>query len=248
MKSKFVLLVVFSLWISFVAACCPVLICQIYDVPYQPVWSIIAFLCVFFVYSRDKISGSKEDLLNTPERAILAKYPIRQIASLAYLLAIILVLLADWHKLPSVLIFGLAGWIYTIPVFGHRPKEIPGVKSLIVASACSICFAGLAGTGCMYMFLLILISTILCDVRDVVGDRAAGVRTLPVLLGTSRTIAGLAVLNIALAFYSIPASAIGFILLYYFRKPRPNLEYDLWVDGWPIISLILTYVSGVFFK
>ena len=248
MKNKFELLVVFSLWISFVAACCPVLICQVYDVPYQPVWSIIAFLCVFFVYSMDKISGSKEDLLNTPERAILAKYPIKQIANLSYLLAILIAILTDWHRLPSVLIFGLAGWIYTIPVFGHRPKDMPGLKSLVVASACSICFAGLVGTGYMFMFLLILISTIICDVRDVVGDRAAGVRTLPVLLGTSRTILVLAILNIGLAFYSLPSAAIGFCLLYYFRKPRKNLEYDLWIDGWPIISLVLTYVSATFFK
>lgn len=247
MKSKFELLVVFSIWISFIAACCPVLICQVYNVPYQHIWSIIAFLCVFFVYNMDKVSGSKEDLLNTPERAILANYPIKQIASIAYLLAILIVILADWHKLPSVLIFGLAGWIYTIPVFGHRPKEVPGLKSLIVASACSICFAGLVGTGYMFMFLIILISTILFDVRDLAGDTAQGVRTLPVLLGTSRTIAGLAVLNVALAFYSLPSAAYGFILLWHFRKPRANLEYDFLVDGWPLF-MVLIYVSTMFFK
>lgn len=246
MKNKFELLVVFSLWVSLAAACCPALISLVYDLPISPFASLIAFLCAFFVYSMDKVSGSKEDLLNTPERVILVHYEIRQIASMAYLLAIILVLAVDWHKLPSVLIFGLAGWIYTIKVFGHRPKDIPGLKNLIVASACSICFAGLVGTGYTFMFLLILVNTILFDVRDLAGDAAQGVRTLPVLLGTSRTIAGLAVLNICLAAYSLPAAAYGFILLWHFRQPRENLAYDFWVDGWPTF-LVVAFRIGEWF-
>lgn len=248
MKSKFELLTVFSVWISLVAAVCPVLVCLVYNVPYKPVWSIIAFLSAFYVYSIDKVSGSKEDLLNTPERAILANYPILRLANWSFWLAIIIAVLTDWHSVANVLVFCLAGRLYVAKVGGHRLKDIPGFKSPYVAGAWSYGFAGLVGQGYALIFLLFLINTILCDMRDMVGDRAAGVRTLPVLLGLSRTIAGLAVLNIALAFYSLPSAAIGFCILYYFRKPRPNLEYDLWVDGWPILSIVLIYVSGVFFK
>ena len=72
MQSIFSLLVVSSFWISFIGALCPVLVCLVYDLPINPLHSLIAGLCTFAVYSRDKVSGSKEDLLNTPERAILA--------------------------------------------------------------------------------------------------------------------------------------------------------------------------------
>jgi 4-hydroxybenzoate polyprenyltransferase len=195
----------------------------------------------------DKISGSMEDLMNTPERAILAKYPIRRIAYHAYAAAILLAIVIDWHLLPNVLWFGLAGWLYTKPIGAVRLKDLPGLKSPYVAATWAYSFAGMVGAGYSLIFLIILINTVLFDVRDLIGDRVAGVRTIPVIFGLSRTVAGLMLLNIVLAFIHPISALIGGCLLWYFRMPRPNLKYDLWIDGWPILSLILTYVLSIAF-
>lgn len=237
-------MVTFSIWVSLAAAACPLLVCTVYRIPYNPVWSVVAFLCAFFVYSLDKISGSTEDLLNTPERAILVNYPIKQIAILAYLAAFLIVFATDWHKWYCVVVFGAAGCIYAIPLFhGMRLKDIPGLKAPYVALTCTICFAGLVGAGYSLVFLLILINTVLFDMRDLIGDAANGVKTIPVMAGASRTIYLLAALDALLAFIHLPSGLIGAALIMYFEYPRPSLQYDLLVDGWPMISLVLIYLS-----
>jgi 4-hydroxybenzoate polyprenyltransferase len=239
------LLVVSSLWISFIGALCPALICIVYGLPIQPVYCLIAFLATWPVYASDKVSGSKEDLLNTPERAILANWPIKQLAIISYCLAIIIAVLTDWHKVPFVLSFGMAGWIYTRRICGMRPKDIPGLKNLIVATACAACYAGLAGTGYAFMFLMILINTILFDIRDIKGDAANGVRTIPVLLGSSRTIMMLACLDGLLFVLSPEIAIIGIVILWYFRKDRPSLQYDYIIDGW-ILSGMMILLAKVY--
>lgn len=237
-------LVTFSIWVSLAAAACPLLCGAVYDLPVASWKPLVAFLCAFFVYSLDKISGSKEDLLNTPERAILADYPIRPLAILAYLAAFLIVFATDWTKWYCVAVFGAAGCMYAIPLYhGRRLKDLPGLKGPYVAAVWAVSFAGLVGAGYSLIFLLILINTILFDMRDLVGDRAAGVQSLPVLLGSSRTIYLLAALDVLLTFIHLPSGLIGAALIMYFEYPRPSLQYDLLVDGWPMISLILIYLS-----
>lgn len=237
-------LVTFSLWVSLAAAVCPLLVGAVYEIPVAPWKPLVAFLCAFFVYSLDKISGSKEDLLNTPERAILANYPIHQLAILAYLAAFLITIATDWHKWYCVAVFGAAGCLYAIPLFrGRRLKDIPGLKAPYVALTCTICFAGLVGAGYSLIFILILINTAIFDMRDLVGDRAAGVKSIPVLVGASRTIWLLAALVVILSTIDPITALTGAALLIYFSHHRASLQYDLLVDGWPMISLILIYLS-----
>lgn len=236
-------LVTFSIWVSLAAAACPLLVGVVYDLPVAPWKPVVAFLCAFFVYSMDKINGSKEDLLNTPERAILAYFPIKQAAILAYTAAFLITFANDPAKWYCVAIFGLAGWLYAVRVKGYRLKDIPGLKGPYVAAVWSVSFAGLVDAGYSLIFLLILINTILFDIRDLVGDRAAGVQTIPVMLGASRTIWLLAGLDLVLAAVHLPSALIGAVLIWYFRQSRTSLQYDLLVDGWPIVSLVLIYFT-----
>jgi 4-hydroxybenzoate polyprenyltransferase len=121
-----------------------------------------------------------------------------------------------------------------------RLKDIPGLKAPYVAATCTVCFAGLVGAGYSLIFLLILINTVLFDIRDLVGDRAAGVQTIPVMLGASRTIWLLAGLDLVLAAVHLPSALIGAVLIWYFRQSRSSLQYDLLVDGWPIAAFVLS--------
>jgi len=234
-----------SLWIAFSASLGPVLLCQIYGMPLYWWQPITVFLVTFAIYSLDKVSGSKEDLFNTPDRAVLAGWPIKPMAICAYLAAIILVAANDSSKLTYVLVPGIAGTLYTARIGSIRPKDLPGCKNLIVAGATAICHAGLVG-GPLEAYLLIFVwigaGTIFSDLRDIRGDAAHGVKTLPVLLGRTKTLAFLAMLSLVLYALSPIVAVIVFSLIWYFRKERDNLDYDLLVDGWMIWSLALIYL------
>jgi 4-hydroxybenzoate polyprenyltransferase len=224
-----------SFWIAFVSAFGPVMLCKIAKLPLSPVASLIVFLVTFGVYAFDKVSGSKEDLQNNPRRANLAKYPIKQLAALSYGAAILIVAITDIWKLPCVLIVGLAGLLYTVKIWGVRPKDVLGIKNLLVASSTAICYAGLVSHKLWLYeltFLLIFIDTTIFDLRDMIGDRAAGVRTLPVVLGRAPTMLILAAVDLLIYVLSPIVSIIGAFLLLYFRKERDILCYDFLVDAW----------------
>lgn len=136
------------------------------------------------------------------------------------------------------------GIAYSFPIFPRvtkkiriqwqRLKEIPFVKSVLVAflfgssffalyfreSAISITRIEL--TTLMFASVLsVFINTVFCDIRDIVGDKAAGVKTIPVLLNSKRTIIycitlpGLIWLATAIALYSlsfISLPIMGFII------------------------------------
>lgn len=231
----------YSLWIAISASIGPVVLSQIYALPLMW-WQIVAIgLATFAIYSMDKVSGSKEDLLNTPERAWLARYPIKQIALATYLAAIIIVAASDIWRLPAILSFGFAGYIYTKKVRGHRIKDLPGAKNIIVALATSLCYCGLVDAPCasyLLIFLLIFVGTAIFDLRDIVGDSANGVRTLPVILGRARTLAILVIIDIAILILSPIVGIVALIETFYFRNERQNWQYDLFCDGWFIWMFI----------
>ena len=231
-----------SIWIASVSAFGPMLIGEIYQIEVDPAIPLVVFLVTFSIYSLDKVSGSVEDLLNTPDRAALARRPIKQLAAIAYVAAIILTAWMDLSALPAALIPGVAGGLYTSRIHGVRPKDIPGCKNVVVAASTAICYAGLLHaciSAYMLIFLLIWIDTVLFDLRDVAGDAASGVRTLPVLLGPSRTMLVLIGFDALLFALSPLVAAVGLLLIVYFRKNRNVLAYDLLVDGWMMWSYLL---------
>lgn len=225
----------------------PALLSSVGRLPFNPVASLVVFLTTFAIYSVDKVSGSKEDLLNIPERAALAKYPIKQLSALSYMAAILLVALTDFWKLPSVLFIGLAGIIYTVRIRGTRPKDITCVKNLIVASSIAICYADqIEGPIQLYVlaFLVIFVDTVLFDLRDIIGDSAMGVRTLPVVFGRGPILVLLFVIDIIIYTLSPSISIYGAFLIIYFRKERSSLHYDLLIDAWMMWVLVLLYFLG----
>lgn len=237
-----------SLWIAISAAFGPLLLCQIYGLPLHAWQPIAVFLATWAVYAIDKVSGSQEDLLNTPERAWLAEYPIKKLATIAYLAAIILVAASDIWRLPAILSFGFAGYIYTKRICGHRLKDLPGAKNLIVALATSLCYAGLLAAplaAYMLIFLLIYAGTVIFDLRDREGDEANGVRTLPVIFGLSRTLYILAIIDILISLLSPIVGILAVVETAYFAKPRANWQYDLFCDGWFIWLYVLSKVLSM---
>jgi 4-hydroxybenzoate polyprenyltransferase len=77
-------------------------------------------------------------------------------------------------------------------------KEIIGVKSLMVAlswgltgSILPACSQQVEASKIMlvftYIFIQLLVNTILCDVRDMNGDKVSGMETIPLAIGLKNT-------------------------------------------------------------
>ncbi|MDD3906410.1 MAG: hypothetical protein PHS46_07830 [Candidatus Omnitrophica bacterium] len=222
-----------ALWIAFVETFWILILSDLCGVPVPYAAFPVVFLLVFAIYAKDHAGGGAEDDINNPGRII--RYPIEKIAYIVGALALIIVVATDYTKLPFVVIPVIIGYSYAMKFGNFRPKDIPGLKTLIVAAPTAYCYAGLVGgdwRAYLLVFLVTIIDTTLCDIRDAVGDVASGVRTVPVLLGRSRTLAILAIVDIAIFYLSPIVGILGMMFIIYFRKVRPNSHYDVLVDGW----------------
>ncbi|MDN7023726.1 hypothetical protein FGU65_02245 [Methanoculleus sp. FWC-SCC1] len=207
-----------SAYLSLAGAAMVWISCVLQGIAFDPAAAAVMVLVTFSIYNLNRKTDESEDAINHAERyAFTKKYGKVLFASAiaAYILAL---LLAVFQGLDSLLVAAIpliGGVAYSIPFFPTRSglirlKEIPVMKSLIVAVAWAvppallpICHAGLhadlstAIVGIFY-FSLVFINTVVFDMRDVEGDAATGVRTIPVILGMRRTKIALTVLNVCL--------------------------------------------------
>ena len=152
-----------------------------------------------------------------------------------------------------------------------RLKTIPIVKNLIVASTWSfiptvISYYYVTDDHQLllfifsFIFIKLMINSILFDLRDVEGDRTAGVKTLPVLLGVNATYHLLLGLNGIMFPWIVIAWLLGyfhkhmlvltFSAIYgvgytvYLHKKKMRILFDLLVDcEWIPLTLALALVG-----
>ncbi|MEI8004088.1 MAG: hypothetical protein WCG94_07095, partial [Methanothrix sp.] len=142
---------------------------------------IAAFLVTYAVYGYDRSKGGPEDEINRKGKTRGGKW----LPAVAYLAAIAI------YPEPIMLLPTVAGLLYTVRLPGiGRPKDLPGAKSIIVGSSVAGVGVGLWGWSWpvfAFMFLSVFINSVICDIRDIEGDRIHGVRTIPVMIGAKRT-------------------------------------------------------------
>lgn len=191
---------------------------------------VVCALMTFAVYNANKLSDLDEDTLNRPNETRFVVRHARAIAVLSGLAALLAVGLsaatggavgAAVALLPVV-----AGVVYSLPIVPvgeyTRIKDIYVANTALVALAWGVLIALFpamlvpdVGTGavvavCVYFFLRTFISVEVFNVRDVVGDRASGVETLPVRLGVSDTQTVLLALDLAsLVFITAVGPLVG---------------------------------------
>ncbi|MFZ3060518.1 MAG: UbiA family prenyltransferase [Candidatus Methanoperedens sp.] len=172
----------------------------------------------------------------------------------------------------AVLFPQFIGIIYSIKISNFRLKDITGVKNIVVALSWAVVgtFLPLENNRrnliqillIFYLFFTkLFINTVLFDVRDIEGDGANGVITVPVLLGIEKTRILLLILNSTLIFWLIFSYIQGFFqkylliiifaicygywyILHFCRKNiKIGKSLDLLVDGeWiPIAILALIF-------
>jgi 4-hydroxybenzoate polyprenyltransferase len=164
-----------------------------------PLWLAGALV----VYNLDRLKRDPADSVNTPERVRWHAMLRRWSWLLTALGALVLVLWPLWIGNGGLLLLtGLAlplSLSYSFPLFGPRMKDVPVLKTLfaplvVLAAVLAppILLQGLVVSPALMLaagwgWALLMFNMVLCDLRDIEGDRASGTRSLPVLLGRDRT-------------------------------------------------------------
>ncbi len=164
----------------------------------------------FGIYQLNRLYDTVEDGINAPGECAATESQQRAVRMLGWL-SLAASIVAAWLVAGPVGVgfvgFAIAGGVlYSRPIddadgAGRRLKNVPAVKNVIPAviwSAATVIFpgyvTGVADRSAQYVMALLIAAGVFAievawDIRDEVGDRAAGVRTLPVLFGGDRAAA-----------------------------------------------------------
>jgi len=242
--------------------------------PYVLLW----FSSAVFIYNLDRLKTDPADPINIPHRSRVAAH-YRKISIAAVILAAVTILMVpvlQGNPLMAALTIGgcLFCVNYSIPLLGFRFKDIPFLKTFFAPTLVTAAFllppllqqrhanhiayyvTAAAWTWCVLMFNMIL-----CDLRDVAGDTALGIRSIPVALGFHRTMTALVIQLFLIAFLSLlkigvsaprnTATWCGIslgVLIYltmllavvWKAKKQPESFYEWWVEG-------ILFIPGVIY-
>jgi len=229
-----------------------------------------AFLVTFSVYNLNLLTDRKEDSLNFPEREkyyVSGNTSIILIAAVSYIVALALGGMANPMSIAVLLMPLLFGVVYSMRIRNFRLKDYFIGKNVTVSLSWAIEASFLPAVfhfnrslvAMLFVFIFVkgMVNTVLFDMRDVVGDAAAGVKTIPVKLGLRNTKILLLAMNTLLvpwvifAFYNsmfllyIPVLVFcilyGYFYILYFSKKTdiPKTHYGILLDGEWIFLLAL---------
>ena len=242
----------------------------LYGVEVKPVILLIAFFATFSVYNINRATDRAEDFINRPETASRGTnfYILPSITAL--MLCFFLSAVVGASTLLVIAALFISSIAYSVKLLPSIPrlKEIVGVKSVLVALSWGFTGAFLPASSWpvdplkialtfAYISIQLLVNTVLCDVCDMEGDMASGVRTIPIVLGLSRTRTLLLMVNSLMLPWLVyclaqglfleymPAllfgAVYGYLIIWVFsRKGHKRLLVELAVDGeWlPLVALM----------
>jgi len=242
----------------------------LYGLEVKPRILFIAFLATFSVYNMNRATDRGEDSINRPQAASRNILFFLVPSLIASALCLLLSASVGAQALTVIVASFAASILYSFKLSPSIPrlKEILGLKSILVAFSWGFTGALLPASGqavdnskivlaFTYIFIQILVNTILCDVRDIDGDMASGVNTLPISLGLVATRRLLLTVNTLLfpwLLYCITQGLFqehmpalffgvgyGYLIIWLFSKTgRNRLLVELAVDGeWmPLVVLM----------
>ncbi len=247
--------------------------------PWMPLW----FCSALLVYNIDRLRRDPADAHNTPLRAASAERLRSVSKTLATLAALVLIALPvwrrDWLTLGLVLGGAFVSVQYSVPLLGLRLKDVPFLKSFIAPSMVAAAVFGLpwlhaggrpgALLAVVWAWSYLEFNMILCDLRDIDGDRQHGVASLPVRLGVSGTrwvLFGLVIATVIVAaintyltlgstptelcrgttwlLFSLLIPTLALRLLFASYRPQTEQFYERYVEGLlflPAFVVGLTY-------
>jgi 4-hydroxybenzoate polyprenyltransferase len=161
-------------------------------------WQLVLlpfFACVF-IYSMNRLTDRKEDEISLPGRT---RFPHHIRITLVVISLIFYILLLGIVFQKNFLSFAIALLPLVIAILYSvfRLKRFFLVKNISIATA--VCasvlivpayyenWTGIWGILFLFFFFMILINTILFDIKDIKGDSVFRIHTLPVILGIPLT-------------------------------------------------------------
>ncbi|SEP82770.1 UbiA family prenyltransferase [Natrinema salaciae] len=182
-----------NLFISLATVSVAVTTALLVGLPLEPLPLFILFAATMFVYTVNRFTDLEEDEQNVPQRAAFTKRYGR-----LWLVSVIGLYLAAVGIAVSL---GLPGAIYMLlPLVVVLLYSVGGVKQLFFVKNLVVGFAWgaiplgvgyyygqLRSPGILFLFAyittMITIAAVIFDVKDIEGDRAAGIPTVPNLFG-----------------------------------------------------------------
>ncbi len=244
---------------------------------YIPLW----FSAALFVYNVDRIRSDPADSVNIPRRH-RESIRLRGVATGVVIgsgcaLVLIPLLTQDWMTLGLAVCGSAVCLNYSVPLLGSRLKDIPLLKTFFAPTLVSAAFFGLpllhhrltlASSFPRYVaawtWMFLLFNMILCDLRDIKGDKRERTLSVPVVLGARRTFWVLCSILVLLCVMSVAAARgtpmdrerdcafISFASLAYLsilaiaaRKTRSEAFYEWCVEGMIFLPAVLTLVSEI---
>jgi 4-hydroxybenzoate polyprenyltransferase len=230
---------------------------------FDPVPLFIVFAAALFGYSFNRLTDREEDERNLPARAAFVdRYgkPLFAVGAVAYVAAIGLAAVWSLRGWPLLGLPAAAAALYSL----GRAKRVLLVKNLIVGITWGGIPLGIGvyyGTGitperlCLIGLVVVTltVAAAIFDIKDIDGDRAAGIRTLPVVFGPRTTRWAAAGVTLALVPATVLAGIvfgerffallgfIAYVLAYIpFATPdRGPLFYGFVVDGEHVFLAVL---------
>jgi 4-hydroxybenzoate polyprenyltransferase len=190
-----------------------------------PLW----FAGYLFVYNADRLYLDPADRLNTPLRSTWGARLRGFRVLLLWLSAGILgawpvVTGRFWLLFPLAAAFGILSF-YSRPIPGarFRLKDLPYLKSFLVPVTIALVLVQWPAMEAgklprekvwlvfFWIFLILTINALVFDYRDIAGDKLAGTKTIPVLLGRRGTRSLLMLLASFLIFLSIALCCLSLV-------------------------------------
>ncbi len=231
-----------SLFLSVNASAAVALGFFLYGRPIAPEIILAVFFATFSVYGLNKVTDKVEDSVNKPSSVSKNTKYYTISSGLAMILCLTIGVL-DGPFVFSILLLPLVmGFIYSVKIAKTLPrlKEIVGIKSIVVALSWATtgallpaCFGQVQYDKIflffMFIFLQIMVNTILYDTLDLEGDRVSGVLTIPMVLGSRNTKEFLVAINTSMVVW------LGFCILKgMFIEAMPALVFGV-LYGYAII-------------
>ena len=234
-----------SLFIAIVGAIVLFFSFLLYAIPVDVRLLFASFLIVFSVYSIDKLDDMEEDAINVPDRARFAtrhRHKIEAAVLIAVPAALLLAFSQSFYAMLVVSLPLVVGFLYSAGISAFRLKNVKhGEKSVVVATTWALVATLLplvvVPRGVLeillvfwFFFVKCFVNTTLFDFRDIDGDVATGVVTLPVYFGRSKTRSFLLFLNSSLVIWLGCSYLFGF-----FHKYLPLLVIFIAYGYWCIL-------------
>ncbi len=265
-----------SLFIAVIGVAALYLSFMLYDLSVDVVLFISFFLTVFSVYSLNKLTDAREDAINLPDRARFVAQNGRYVALavfVAYSSALLLALVQSVYAMVVIALPLIMGFLYSVGVSSFRLKNLKGLKSIVIASTWAVTLTLLPLTVfsrpvlivsivlCFFVFVRFFVNVVLFDLRDIEGDVASGIITIPAYVGRNKAKNILLIVNstlvlwlaysymqglfhqyLAVFIFSI-VYAYYYILHFCASEKKIGKSLDFLVDGeWLLIVVIALFV------